>query len=293
MKLGDLTTLGNLKDWLATSNYVQGTSSGVSIDRLYARMISRVSADILAYLERPWLLPKDYVNEQYSGSGGCTVILRNYPVLSVSSVSACGVVISPSSTLIPSNGYTLSAWNGQPPGSHQKIVGAPFQAGSQNILVSYRAGYQVTNEAYDIPAASGSNSTTKITLNQLYGIWAQDGGVVYASDNTPFVRVTDPPTAVGQYRVLPVYEGSPLSEPGIYEFYKDDAAASVLITYGFIPAALEEAALQYVAERLAYRSRVGEMSRTVQQQVTVRYDLSDIPAQIKRQLQPFKSTLPI
>jgi hypothetical protein len=38
---------------------------------------------------------------------------------------------------------------------------------------------------------------------------------------------------------------------------------------------------------------VGEMSRTVQQQVTVRYDLSDIPAQIKRQLQPFKSTLPI
>lgn len=295
MKSGDLTTLGNLKDWLASTNYVQASSSGVSIDRLYARMITRVSNDILSYLERPWLLPRDYVNEMYDGSGSATLMLRNWPVLSVSALSVSGMTIPMSADGVLQFGFNLDSWNGAPPGSHQLLsqVGTRFWPGKSNILVSYRAGYQVTDEPWTVPAVTGSDTTSQIIVNQPYGIWAQDVGVKYADTKAALTLVSVAPTAAGQYRVLPVDEGTPLSEPGIYEFYQDDATRAILISYGYIPGTLEENALEMIAERLVYRNRVGEVSRTVNQQITVRYDTSAMPAHIKRSLQPFKNELPI
>ena len=45
---------------------------------------------------------------------------------------------------------------------------------------------------------------------------------------------------------------------GVYAFAAADAGAAVLISYGFIPAAINNACIEWVAERYRYRTRVGQ-----------------------------------
>ena len=62
--------------------------------------------------------------------------------------------------------------------------------------------------------------------------------------------VTGTPAA-GQYNV----------SGGVYTFAAADAGANVLISYGFIPAAINNACIEWVAERYRYRTRVGQSRR--------------------------------
>jgi len=295
MRPGDLTTLGNLKTWLATSGYTQRSDDGnTDINRTYQQAISRISQDILAYLLRRWILPREFINDQYSGNGGDTQFLRYWPVLSISGLNINGMAVPQSTLPGPGYGYLQSTWDGIPPKRPGSInvTGTRFYGGKTNILVTYRAGYQVTDEPQVIPTPEGASLTSQLIVDQPYGIWALNVSVVRDDvDRTPLVLVTTAPAATNEYRVIPPDEGSPLSLPGVYEFFGADAGVPILITYGFIPGALEQAAISLISERLQQRQRVGEISRTVQQQVTVRYDMSAIPEYIRFDLQPYKSVL--
>lgn len=297
MKPGDLTTLGRTKAWLITSGYAGGTS-----DDVLSQLISRWSGAILAELERPWILPKIYANDAYDGDGGDHQFVRNWPVTNVIQVAVGGRIIPPS-PIIPGQftgnnfGYRFEEWDGIPPGGPQgiELVGSRYYRGKLNVQISYEAGYLVSGEAQTVPSGSANPS---IIVNQPYGIWAQDNGVTY-SNGTSLVAVPYDsgalPGIAGEYTVLPpdTAQTGGLSDPGQYIFSSSDANRGILISYGFIPAALEQIAIELSLERFMYRTRIGELSRTVQQQITTKFDSSEFPKYAIPVLQRYRSILPL
>jgi hypothetical protein len=317
MKDGDLTSLRKVKMWLATTNYVQPSSPTNSIiDEVLEELITDVSSAICAELERPWILPKVYASDTYDGTDGDHQFLRNWPVLSVAQLSIGTQIIPPSPQQVgntiqstsPGYGYRVEEWTGIPPGGPQAIelVGTRFWRGRLNIIVDYTAGYQVASEPQAIPSPVTPPINTTITAAQPYGIWAQDNGVVYASSLTPLTFIpyvaTALPSVRGTYTIIPA--DSPVSSTvtqlqpsGQYIFYTGaggDAGASIQLTYGFIPAALDRLAVQLVCEQFLYRTHIGELSRSVGTQgVIAKYRDDEFPKYAKPTLQRYRSILPI
>lgn len=291
MILGDLTTLASVKNWLGSDKFANNTNA----DAMLAALITRKSQDVCAYLERPYILPFVYSNEVNSGMGRSRLFFRNWPVTSVASLYVNGVSI-PYQPLLPAQspfafGYRYELWDGVPPGGSQQllIVGGSFGSGIQNVLTTYTAGYQVTDEPQKVPTGSAPT----ITVNETYGIWGSDQGVKYASTGVPFTKVSATPTLAGQYQVATPDVGNPANPTGQYIFAPADNAANVLISYGFIPRALEQVVIEIIAERYLYRSHIGEVSRTVGGQVTLKYDNAGIPHYAMATLQRYKLALPI
>lgn len=299
MKAGDLTTLLNVKAWLSTTDY---TSTGTGVDVTIAALVTRWSQAILGELERPWILPRIYSRDTYDGDGGTHQFMRNWPVISIQQLAINGRII-PESPIVPGGltgsnyGWRFEAWDGVPPGGPQAIdvVGTCYQRGKQNVQISYTAGYIVQDEAQIIPSAV-LPTLPKLTVQQPYGIWAQDNGVTYADTGLALTPVTAAPTAAGTYQVIQpdsVQEGGDLNPPGQYVFFTDDISRPILISYGFIPGALEQICIELVVERMQYRTRVGELSRTINNQVTAKYDDKEFPNYVKPVLQRYRSILPI
>jgi hypothetical protein len=315
---GDLTTLANTKLWLLTTDYKNPNANiQASQDLLLKQLITRWSQAILADLERPWILPRTYTNEAYDGHDNSAQFLRNWPVVSISKVFINGQLIPPLPVLqttvpgqIPPDypmygyGYRYEQDDGIPPGGPQAIelIGTRFYRGRQNIQVTYSAGYQVTEESQVIPNPEVAGQPAVLIVNQPFGIWGSDAGVVYApgSGSGALTPVNTAPTAPGTYQIIQpdtsysVGDG-PLATatPGIYLFSNQDVGNTVLISYGYIPSALEQIAIELSLERFRYRDRIGEVSRTLAGQVTAKYNTSGVPEYARDTLQRFRSVLPL
>lgn len=298
MPASDLAQLADLKAWLAGSSGIGATDDGTC-----ARLITDVSGLIYAYLGRPSLLPRT-VNERYDGNGKRRLYLRQYPVASIASLTIDDVAIPAAPTpsagsAWPQSGYLLEPWDGAPPGGIQAIdlygsfvFGQPtrsFVGGRQNISVSYTAGYQVTGEAAAVPSGGGN-----VTPAQPYGPWASDQGVTYA-DGTALTAIPTGTPAQGQYlaKLTQSADASPPAWTIVYTFAAADQNAPVLISYGFIPAAINNACIEWAAERFRYRERIGQSSQTVSGQMTAAYSLKGMPDFIKASLDPYRSVAPI
>lgn len=265
----DLCTLPDVKAWLGRSD----TNS----DAVLASLITRTSRQILSYLHRPTVLPHA-ANEIRDGTGGVSLMLREWPVLSVSSVAVCGQAVPPMQSFA-TGGFAVEPWNGVPPGHAQLLLvgGYWFEQGTQNVSVSYRAGYQVSAEAQVVV----NGATTVIAP---YGNWASDGGITYAN-GTPLVQVSGAP-AVGQYQLTP-------NTPGSYTFNTGDNGAAVLVTYGYVPDDLADATIELVAERFRYAQRIGERSHSLGGNETVAFDNARFNPFIAQLLAPYRHVLPI
>jgi hypothetical protein len=197
-------------------------------------------------------------------------------------------------------GYRVEPWNGAPPGGPQMIglSGGRFCKGFLNIEIDYNAGYLVSKEPHIITPSLIRPTPTNVTIDtfQPHGMWGQDIDVT-RGDGTPMTRVFTAPSASGEYQIIMPDEvvGTPpntsLTPSGQYVFFGGDQGQTVLISYGYIPSALEQVAIELILERYLYRTRIGEVSRTVAQQVTARYDLSEIPAYAKHTLQAYMHIL--
>ena len=275
MPQNDLCTLDDVKAWLGRSD----TNS----DAVLASLVTRVSRQILSYLRRGTILPRD-ANEIRDGTGGRSLVLREWPVLSVSSLAIGGQPVQPA----PSNtacGFLIEPWNGVPPGRAQALalngyafgLSFPAAANAQNISIAYRAGYQVSAEAQTV-----ANGT--VTVIAPYGSWASDGGVTYA-DGTPLVAVASAP-AVGQYQLAP-------DAAGTYNFNAGDNGAGVLVTYGYVPIDLADACIELVGERFKYAQRIGEISHSLGGNETVSFDNARLTPLVTALLQPYRNLLPI
>ena len=276
MAASDLAALADVKAWLSGSSGI-----GTTDDTLIARLITDVSGAIAAYLGRPSLTPRPFT-ERLDGNGKTRVFLRHYPVLQMNSLvidnRTMPAVATPAAGAPFSKGYLLETWDGLPPGRPQALdlFHAIFNQGRQNVVAGYNAGYAVDGEVANVPGSVGPYT---VTVAGPFGPWATDAGVTY-NDGAPLAAVTGSPGA-GEYNV----------SAGGYTFAAADAGAGVLISYGFIPAAINNACIEWVAERYRYRTRIGQSAQTVQGQMTSAYSLKDMPDFVRASLDPYRSVV--
>lgn len=259
------------------------------------RVIPALSRTILGVLNRPLLVPKLYT-QQFNGSGTNALVLPNWPLLDTPAltlnVSGADITIAPqdSDTNVISTpwGWRYQPWDGLPPGNPavlELVGGAGYCWGLQNVVLSYTAGYRITGEAATIPA-----TPFHVTPAQPYGLWATDEGVTYAATGVALVAIPFPGTpTIGQY----IPPAPDLAIPRLYyTFAAADVAAHVLLSYGFIPADVEQLTIDLIGERLAYRGRIGLRSQSLAGQESIAYDLSGITAYIRRALADYVSVIP-
>jgi hypothetical protein len=203
--------------------------------------------------------------------------LKEWPILGLASVSVGGIAI-PQSLSPRQPGWTLSPWNGVPPGRAQtlSLAGYAFCEGRSNVAIAYQAGYQVTNEAQLVEGGTAVASA-------VYGPWAADVGVTYAN-GAPLVRVRSAPSP-GQYALD--------AEAGTYDFAAADDGATVLLSYGYVPSDLADACIELVAERYKYAQRIGEKTHSLGGNETVGFDTTRFTPLIVSLLQPYRSIAPL
>lgn len=273
MQPGDLTTLQDVKDWL-------GITANTS-DAALSRLITSLSAAIRTEINRYSLVDQMYT-EIRNGTGTDQMVLNNWPVSEVLSVMVGNSVIRPGITTGQSRtaGYYLSPYDGNPPGNAQtvQLLGSTYLYGVQNVKISYRAGYR-TVEPFMVP----DDPFTYTTL-QPQGIWTANTGVIYADTGVPLTLVTGSPS-VGQYALTAVL--------GQYLFSAADLGASLIVTYSFVPNDLNDACMEWVAERNVYRTRIGLRSKSLASQESMSYDLSSVPAFVMGRIMPYANVMPI
>jgi hypothetical protein len=269
MTTGDLVALGAVKNWL-------GVATGDD-DALLAALITQISRGIYNYINRSFVLPTD-VTEAYDGAGRDQLLLRNWPVGAVHSVVVDGNAIPPAPMMAagvhPTHGYALEQSDDAPPGAMQQLfLRGPhvFRKGRQNVVVSYRAGYEIVGEAWTIPTAP-----FQVTALAPYGDWAVDTGVAHAN-GAAMTPVSGTPSQ-GQYSV----------DAGVYTFAAADAGSAVALSYGYIPADLEQCALEWVADRYKYKDRIGMTSKSLGGQETVAYQNKATPDFVAQSLVNFR-----
>jgi hypothetical protein len=254
----DLVSLADLKSWLGIT--------GTDDDVLLAQLITQISRAIFNVIDRPAVLPSAYT-ETYDGGNEVSIMLRQWPVIGVSSCSVDGVTIPPAPPIVAGAsaqiGYILDSCNAAPPGAMQRLSlrGYLFTCGVQNVTILYSAGYQISNESVVIP----TTPPYSVSAQAPYGDWASDGGVAY-SNGVSLTAVTGT-LAAGHYAVA----------NGVYSFAQADASSTVLLTYGYVPADLAACCMDWAAERYAYRSRIGQHSKSLGGQETMAFIVKDIP----------------
>jgi Phage gp6-like head-tail connector protein len=265
--INSLTSLARARAWAGVTT--------TNDDPLLTSLISEVSRFILSYLGRPTLFDNQYA-EVMDGSGRPSVLLRHWPVTRVTQLQVDGITISEALSSA-SSGFVLEMWDGMPVGVQQRLSlrGYKFSCGMGNVTLAYDAGYKMVNEAHVISAGGAD-----VTVAAPYGSFGADSAVTYA-DGTPLMAVTSAP-AHGQYTV----------NAGLYGFAAVDAGMSVLISYSYIPSDIEHACVALVGERYRYRSRIGEISKSLGGQETMSYSQKDMPEFVRTLLQPYRRVLP-
>ncbi len=264
----DLTTLAAAKAWLG----LPATAS--PNDTPLSALVTAASRTVYACLSRASVLPKSY-DETFDGEGQ-RIFLRNWPVLSVTSVTYEG---APLPAIIPSvgfaYGYALKPEDPTPPGRQQAVdlFGCAPARSRQAVSIAYVAGYAVQGEAQSVPSAA------PYALQALapYGPWAQDTAVVYAATGLALTCVAATP-ALGQYAVA----------NGAYTFSAADAGAPLQISYGFVPQDMAQACLELVGERFRAAEHIGQRSKSIGGQETVSFDPAAISAPVIAMLQPYR-----
>ena len=75
---------------------------------------------------------------------------------------------------------------------------------------------------------------------------------------------------------------------GVYTFAAADAGSAVALSYGYIPADLEQCALEWVADRYKYKDRIGMTSKSLGGQETVAYQNKATPDFVAQSLMNFR-----
>jgi hypothetical protein len=288
---GDLTTPARFGTWYP--NLGSGSTA------IIAQLISSCSQAIYSKLSRARTFSQSYTR-MFDGVGTYQIVLPDYPVTAISLLQLGSQVINPAtfpqpnqSVVPPANpgfGYRAVYWTGSLPGEPTviELVNYYFWRGQQNVKVVYQAGYLTSAESATVP----STAPYAVTVMQPQGIWCRDNGVMYSTG----IALVPVATSPGRGQYIPPTDTS----PGLYTFSSADVGASLLISYSFIPADLEEACIQYVAERYSYRSRIGELDKSLGGQETIRYlrggrarsQFPDLPPEIEGLIMPYVSVIP-
>ena len=271
-----------MKSWLSVA--------GASSDSILSRLITSVSSQIRGHLCRNPLVSQVWV-ERRCGRGNNSLVLRNWPVTSVSSVVIGGLIVPQSIQIGGGQGWTqgwyLDPDNWAPPDAGRQAVirlrGFDFCCGVDNVVVTYTAGYLAT-ESSVVPATPFTYSIVGSA-----GPWTADSGVVFTDVTPNQVLVFNPvPGAVteGQYSLTN-------EVPQQYVFAAADVGRPFITSYSYVPADLEQICIELIGERWRYRDRIGQRSKSLGGQETMSYFGTGIPDYAKEALHIFVDHVPL
>lgn len=268
-----LTTLAALKDWLDL------TSDGG--DTALVRLIDAASQFALDYMSRDSFRVQQYT-ENCLGNGKGSVLLRNWPVVTISSVGINGR-LSQAATLgtggLPSSGYTISDMRNAP--QTLNLWGGELFWYRSPCQFIYTAGFQ-TSQSFIIPEAPTDPVGDYITFSPTAtGQWIGDIGVTI--DGVDATKVGDEPVT-GEYSV---------DEWGTYTFNATaDEGKEAVITYDYVPWSIAHAVTELIGEWYRRKDRIGLLSKTLGGQETVTFSQKDMNATIKDALQYYANVVP-
>lgn len=260
MKAGTLATVAQVKSWLGI------TAS--DDDTLLQRLVDGASAFVYSYLSLDTFAKSQY-DEMYDGHGGSFMVLRQIPAVEVLAVAVHGSPLPPATgdgkTSPLSNGYKLFKQN-------LTLFGFVFPHCRSSVYVSYKAGYEKSEE-HSIPGTGPFTVTVAST-------WLSDGGVTI--DGQALVEVDSNPGDM-EYSI----------SDGVYTFNVGQANDEAVITYSYVPADINQAVIELVAERYKYRDRIGHSSKSLGGQETVSFQANTVPAIIKDMLNKYIRVVPV
>jgi len=261
--VGDLTTLANVKAWLNTNS---ASVFPTTNDVLLARAISAASMFAKTWLSMP-VVPATYV-ETRNGTGTGVLFLRNRPVLAVTAITLDNVALAPSSP--PSQGYGFMNDD-----TRAYLVGGCFRQGVQNVVVTYSAGFQLTDQV---------TLAASMPVSALSQTWTCDRGVTVAG--VSFVPVSGAPAA-GQYQVAQA------NGAFSYNFNAGDVGKAASLSYGYVPYDLEQGVIELTCERFKTRDRIGQVSMNIGNGQTVSYSQKDMNDNVKTLLGQYRQVVPV
>ncbi len=277
MRPGDLTTLANVKAWLLAQN-----PSATTSDALLSRLITAASAFVLSFLQRDSIAVAT-VTETYDGYGNTFMVLRQWPAISVASVSLPGQTITDVATGNPrTRGFML---NPGPPGGGEQtldLFGYRFPRARAAVDVTYTVGYQIPAETWTL--AAGPNPTVVTP----FFTWLADGGVSFTDTGAALAAIASGQTpSEGQYAVATDDQGNTT-----YTFAVADAGRSVALTYSFTPSDIEQAVIELVGEWFKRKDRIGQNSVNLQSGSTISFSTRDMSPAVRSMLQPYMRVVP-
>jgi hypothetical protein len=268
----DLTTIANVRSWLSSNGKpssdvtdngnIQSLITAVSID--FLRRTGRGPQNNAVPVQSPFCQAVVY-SETYDGNGNDRLFLRNWPILSVASLSISGVAASQSTSAampgfqIDASGRSLSfqgAGGGAWLSGSRCLFGAGaasrFARGVGNVQVTYTAGFAeqpVAGELQTIPVSGA------LTVTAQQAPWISGISVAYFSTGAPLTQVFVAPAA-GEYFI---------QSPGVYLFAEADAGARILLDYNIAgtPADLEMACRRTVGIHYSRARRRDQASRAM------------------------------
>lgn len=271
-----LTTLDHVKDWLGIDN------SNSDADDYLLRLIKSASQFALNYMQRDSISSQTYT-ETYDGYGNSFMVLRQFPATQVNSLSFNGKPISAATgngiTSPWSNGYVLEAPKSAPAQQRLSLYNLIFPHDRSSIYVSYQAGYLMVDESQYTGA---DPSTTPV---ETFFTWTEDGGVTL-SNGTPLTKTNGPSSSLTSMQYY-------CDSDGNYYFSTSQADTTLLITYSYIPADVEQAVWELVGERYRAQERIGMSSKSLGGQETVSFDIRAMNPYIRELLNPYKRVVPV
>lgn len=195
----DLTSVANVKAYLGD---VTGTN-----DALIQKLVTGVSAFALQQMNRATLAQAPYV-ELYDGPGRDSMLLRQWPVVSITAIEFAGSAgLLPADTTVwpPASGYAVEP-TGDGDLGHQALMlfgGRCFPYGRRNVRVTYVAGYAATPA--DIELACTEMVGEDYKRRSRLGILSQ---AVNGNETVSYAQRDMPPRAKSTFpnykRVVPV-----------------------------------------------------------------------------------------
>lgn len=266
-----LATREQVKQWLQSAS-VQFTTTD---DPLLDSLIKRVSGVVYGYLSRP-NFARHTVTERRDGQQSNAILLREWPVTSVTSVTVGNTIIPQCASLVDA-GWYLEPWNSLPPGINQRLVlrGHVFTRGIANVQIVYTAGYSVSNETQIV-----EDSDHTANVDCFSGAFIQDDGVTYNGNALTKIEIGSP--TASQYKV---------DNAGTYTFNTALDDDPVLISYSYVPAPVNQAVIELIGERYRYKDRIGMSSRSSATGETTSFSLKDIPDAVRLMLQPYQNVV--
>lgn len=266
-----LTTLAAVKEWLGI------TTDGS--DAALTRIIDAASQFVLGWLNRDSFQATSYT-QNFRGNGKGSTLLRNWPVISVSSVGVAGVAV-PEATA-PVNGLPGSGWMlSDPRNAPQSLELFGYSYTYQwPCQVVYVAGFRTTQTSVVPSVDTGSTYAVIEPTND--GCWSADLGVTLDSITATLNAAGTP--AAGEYSV---------DEWGTYSFNSADAGKVAVISYDYTPWAVSFAVTELIGEWYRRKDRIGVLSKTLGGQETVTFSQKDMNDSIRGSLQLYNNVVPI